>query len=90
MQLIKFHAVWCGPCRMLAPQLDKLSNDPDFADVEFVQVDIDQNTQAAIDFGVMSVPTIVLVDGDDELYRTVGVKSADKLKAELEPFLTNA
>lgn len=87
MKLIKFWATWCGPCRMLAPQIDKLSNDPDLAGVEFVSVDIDQDSQAAIDFQVMSVPTVVLVDGENELYRTVGVKSADKLKAELGPYL---
>lgn len=72
---------------MLQPQIDKLISDPEFSGVAFERIDVDQDSQAAIDFQIMSVPTLVLFDGDNELYRTVGVKAAAKLKEELAPFL---
>lgn len=75
----------CGPCRMMAPQLEKLDNE---GFIEIVKVDFDESDpQLARDFAVRSIPTIVLLRDGQELYRTTGVKSADKLKAELEPFL---
>lgn len=90
MKLFKFEASWCGPCKMMQPQLDKLSMDPDFSEVEFERVDVDEEPTFARLNEVMSVPTILLATNEGyELYRTTGVKSADKLKAELQPFLDN-
>lgn len=52
-----FFATWCGPCRMLAPVMDKVS--AEFADkAVFVKVDIDQNAELAVRYGIMSIPLV--------------------------------
>lgn len=56
--LVDFFATWCGPCKMLGPVLEDLSNDR--ADIKIVKVDIDQSRSLAREYGVMSVPTLFL------------------------------
>ncbi len=56
--LVDFFATWCGPCRMLGPVLDELAEDRN--DFDIVKIDIDQNQSLAQQFGVMSVPTLII------------------------------
>lgn len=56
--LVDFFAEWCGPCRMLEPILDDVANDR--SDFDIVKVDIDKNRALAQQFGVMSVPTLMI------------------------------
>ena len=56
--LVDFFAEWCGPCRMLEPVLDDVANDR--SDFDIVKVDIDKNRALAQQFGVMSVPTLMI------------------------------
>ena len=56
--LVDFFATWCGPCRMLGPVLDELAEDRNGFDI--VKIDIDQNQSLAQQFGVMSVPTLII------------------------------
>lgn len=56
--LVDFFATWCGPCKMLGPVLEELSNDRD--NVKVVKVDIDEARDLAREYGVMSVPTLFL------------------------------
>lgn len=58
--LVDFFATWCGPCKMLAPVLDKVAAKT--PDVKFVKVDIDKNVEAAQEFNVQVIPTLVLVE----------------------------
>lgn len=57
--LVDFFATWCGPCKMLAPVLEELENDR--SGVEIVKVDIDECSDIAREYGVMSVPTLFLM-----------------------------
>lgn len=60
MVLVDFWATWCGPCQMLAPVLDELSNDVG-DDVKIVKVDVDENQVTAAEYQVMSIPTLILM-----------------------------
>lgn len=65
-----FFATWCGPCRMLAPVMDKVS--AELADkAVFVKVDIDQNAELAVRYGIMSIPLVAVFKN--------GEKTADQL-----------
>jgi thioredoxin 1 len=56
--VIDFWATWCGPCRMISPVLEKLSNDPSFTGVEFYKVDVDEQDQISQEVGVRAVRRI--------------------------------
>ena len=55
MVLVDFFATWCGPCKMLAPELENVSQK-----VTVVEIDVDENLELSRRFGVMSVPTLIL------------------------------
>ncbi|MBZ0179726.1 MAG: thioredoxin [Melioribacteraceae bacterium] len=62
--LIDFWAEWCGPCRMIAPIVEELSNEYD-GKLKVGKLDVDQNQQTAIKYGVRSIPTVLLLkDGE--------------------------
>ena len=70
--LVDFNAEWCGPCRMLKPAIDQLSEERE--DVKFVSVNIDDEDQLAEKYNVASIPCLVLfMDGKEEA-RSVGLK----------------
>ena len=85
--LVDFWAEWCGPCRMIAPILDQLSDEhPE--QLKIVKVNVDENPQSASDFGVFSIPTMILFKGGQPAARLVGFmpKPAllNKLRAHVE------
>lgn len=67
--LVDFFATWCGPCRMLAPVLDELSED---RNIKIVKVDIDESRTLAKQFGIMSVPTLVLFKNGNKVAQNSG------------------
>ena len=75
--LIQFSAEWCGPCRVLGPIINKLSEDNQDKDVKIVKVNVDKNSDIASKFNVRGIPcVIVLKDGVEvEGSRKTGVKS---------------
>ena len=72
MQVLRFTATWCQPCKALAQQLEELGLDKDVT-----VVDIDEQQDLAIQYGVRSVPTLIAVDNNKEVKRMVGVKAKD-------------
>lgn len=69
--LVDFYAEWCGPCKLAAPILDKLSDE--FAGkVTIVKVDTDENLDLAQQYGIMSIPTVVLFKDGKEVERKIG------------------
>lgn len=79
-KVVQFTALWCGPCKMLTPRLESLAEQHGF---DYYKVNVDDNSQLARDFRIMSIPTVqVYVDG--RLQNTfTGVKSEEVLKDEL-------
>ena len=80
--LIDFFATWCGPCKMLAPVLDKVAATE--KDVTFVKVDIDRNVDAAEEFGVQVIPTLILVKNGEAVAREQGFMPEGALKKFIE------
>lgn len=79
--LVDFFATWCGPCKMLAPVVDKVASKNE--NVTFVKVDIDKNIDAAEAFGVQVIPTLVLIENGEIKAREQGFMS----EAELNKFV---
>ena len=72
--LVDFWANWCGPCQMLAPVLEELSQQ-----VKVVKVDVDENPQLAMAFQVSSIPTVISFRDGKALKKSVGVFPGEKL-----------
>lgn len=77
--LIDFWAVWCGPCKMMSPIVDKFAEEND--DVKVGKINVDEEPELAMQFKVMSIPTLKLFSGGEEKKTSVGVISDDDLKA---------
>ena len=79
--LVDFNATWCGPCRMLKPTLEQLAAER--SDVEIVGVDIDENMDLAEEYGVFSIPCLVLFKDGLEAERSVGLVPKESVEALL-------
>ena len=73
--LVDFYANWCGPCKMLSPVLEKVSSD-----IKVIKVDIDKYNDLAREYGVMSIPCLILFENNKELKRNIGFIPEVKLK----------
>ena len=73
---------WCGPCRLVAPELEELSSKWD-GGVRFVTVDIDESPELASQYGVYSIPTIILFENGQVAAQTRGARPADAIEHEL-------
>lgn len=79
--MVDFWASWCGPCRMLAPILEKAAEER--PDVKVCKVNIDEEPALAERFGVMSIPTVIVFENGAEKARNVGLVQKDRLLALL-------
>jgi thioredoxin 1 len=77
-----FYADWCAPCKVIAPELDKLEGR--YSDVEFVKIDVDANPELTAELGVMGVPTVVYFSGTEEVARITGAAPAAALAMRLK------
>ena len=84
--LVDFWAAWCGPCRMVGPIIDEISND--YAGKVIVgKVDIDSNQQYAAQFGVRNIPTVLIFKDGELVDRKVGVSSKNDYAAALDALI---
>ncbi len=80
--VIDFWASWCGPCRMLSPILDKLSDE--YADVTFYKVNTDEEPQLAGHFQINSIPTVMLAKNQKIVDQFVGYIPEEQVRAHIE------
>ena len=76
--LIDFYADWCGPCKMLSPIIESVANENE--DIKVVKINVDNAQDLAIEYQVMSIPTIVVIKDGQEVNRTVGVVSKSQIE----------
>ncbi|WP_083511674.1 thioredoxin [Alicyclobacillus acidiphilus] len=85
--LVDFWATWCGPCKMMAPVLEEVSEE--FADKLVVgKIDVDENPQIAGQFGIMSIPTLLVFKNGEVVNQLIGYKPKDDLVAQLSDVLS--
>ena len=75
--LIDFYADWCGPCKMLSPTVDEVAAEND--DIKVVKINVDESQNTAIKYQVMSIPTLVVIKGGNEVNRSVGVVDKEEI-----------
>ena len=80
--VVDMYADWCGPCKMMAPVLDGLSED--YPDVKFVKVNVDEAGELAAQYGVMSIPNFLFMKGGQLVSQTVGAKDAESFADQIE------
>ena len=75
--LIDFYADWCGPCKMFSPVVEAVANENE--DIKVVKVNVDNAQDLAIQYQVMSIPTVVIIKDGKEINRNVGMVSKSQL-----------
>lgn len=78
MVLVDFNADWCGPCRMLKPMLEEISDD-----YKIVSINIDEEDELAEEYNVSSIPCLVVFKDGNEINRSVGLRPIDEIKEML-------
>ena len=80
--LVDFWASWCGPCRMLSPIIDEVAKSTD--KVKVGKVNVDEESDLATKFAVMSIPTLILFENGKPVKQIVGVQSKDAILKMIE------
>ncbi len=83
--IVDFFATWCGPCKMIAPIFEKVAGE--FNNVTFIKVDVDKHEDLAREYGVMSIPTIVILKDGKEVEKNVGFMSDEALRGLIKKYV---
>lgn len=78
---VDFWAPWCGPCRIMGPVVDNLAHELDGKGVKIGKMNVDENPATAGEYGVMSIPTLMVFKGGKIVAQTAGVQTIEQLKA---------
>ena len=85
--LVDFWAEWCGPCKMMDGPLDEIAGDLS-GKLQVVKLNVDENPATAMQFGVMSIPTMIVFRDGQEQKRLVGARSKAQLETEVASFVS--
>ncbi len=75
--VVDFYATWCGPCKMFGPVFEKVSNE---SSITFIKIDVDAHEDIARKYGIMSIPTVVLLNNGEVEKKHMGFMTEDELK----------
>ncbi len=81
--LVDFFAVWCGPCKQLAPIIEELASEYE-GKIKIGKLDVDENNPTASKYGVMSIPTLIFFKDGKVVEKVSGFHHKDQLKAKLD------
>lgn len=84
--LVDFWAVWCGPCKMIAPEVEKLSEEKKGL-LKVGKLNVDENRDTAIKFSITSIPTLLLFKDGQVAKKLVGAMSKDRILNEISTFI---
>lgn len=84
--IVDFWAVWCGPCKMIAPELEKLLEEKNTV-LRIGKLNVDESRDIAIRYGITSIPTLLLFKNGQVAKKIIGAMPKDKILAEIENFL---
>lgn len=87
IKVIDFYADWCGPCKIMKPVFEEVEKEYE-GKVEFQKVDVEADVEMASKFGVMSIPTYVILKDDQEVDRKMGAMPKEVLTAWLDSHLS--
>lgn len=82
--LVDFWAEWCGPCKMQLPVLEEISSE--MTDVRVCKVNVDENNELAIKFGIRSIPTMMIFKNGEKVDQLVGLKQKNELVGKLTQY----
>jgi thioredoxin 1 len=85
--LIDFWAVWCGPCKMVEPELDKIAAEKPDNVLKIVRLNVDQNREIAIKYGISSIPTLLLFKDGEIAKKLVGAMPKDRILREIGNYI---
>ena len=80
--LVDFYADWCGPCKMMSPIVDEIADER--TDLTVAKVNVDESSELASRFGVVSIPTLIIFKNGKESNRIIGARPKAAILAELE------
>ena len=75
--VVDFYATWCGPCKMFGPVFEKVSNE---SSITFIKIDVDAHEDIARKYGIMSIPTVVLLNNGEVEKKHMGFMTEEELK----------
>ncbi len=84
--LVDFWAPWCGPCRMVAPVVEELADEYE-GRVAFAKLNVDENPKTASQYGIMSIPSLIIFKGGSPVTNLVGFRPKADLKRSLDEVL---
>ena len=80
--LVDFYANWCGPCKMIRPVLESIASER--SDKKIVSIDVDEAEDLAREYGIISIPCVILFEDGKEINRSIGLKSKSEIEGMLE------